>query len=138
MHIEVLSLWVCDAMHPAGGLPDYGAAGATSMLMFLLSAIAIALYMHISATHSVMRWCAARRARRNFYPSALAHAGLRADRAMALSPFSCRSRPIRVSLLPFLQPPSAAALAELTLKNCLLVPSMSRAPLANTLLLIAR
>jgi iron(III) transport system permease protein len=42
-----------------------------------------------------------------------------------------------VSLLPFLQPPSAAALASLTLKNYRLVPQYLAAPLGNTLLLIA-
>ena len=137
-HIEVLSLWIYDAMHPAVGFPDYGAAGATSMLMFLLSAIAIALYVRV--LRNAQRYAVVRGRMR---PPELLPLGRWRAPAFALiglwlflAFFMPLASLIWVSLLPFLQPPSAAALATLTLKNYLLVPQYLAAPLANTLLLI--
>jgi len=137
--VEVLSLWVYDAMHPAAGFPDYGAAGAIAMAMFLVSAIAIAFYVRL--LRHAQRYAVLRGRMRppemlalgRWRPAALALIGAWLVLAVAL-PIATL---IWVSLLPYLQPPSATALGALTMKNFALVPDYLAGPLGNTLALIA-
>jgi iron(III) transport system permease protein len=136
--VEVLSLWIYDAMHPAVGFPDYGAAGAISMVMFVLSGVAIASYVRL--LRNAQRYAVVRGKMRphemlplgRWRPAAFALIGVWLLLAFVLPLVTL----IWVSLLPFLQAPSAAALAMLTPKNFLLVPSYLAGPLLNTVVLI--
>lgn len=136
--VEVLSLWIYDAMHPAVGFPDYGAAGATSMVMFVISAIAIGFY--VSLLRNAQRYAVVRGRMR---PPEMIPLGRWRSAVFALIGFWLLlavvfpiATLIWVSLLPFLQPPSAAALSALTLKNFMLAPGYLAVPLVNTLAVI--
>ena len=43
--LDVLTIWIYDAMNPNLGLPNIGFAGATGMLLFAMCAVAIAIYI---------------------------------------------------------------------------------------------
>ncbi len=136
--VEVLSVWIYDAMHPAVGFPDYGAAGAASMIMFVVSGIAISFYLRL--LRNAQRYAVVRGKMRPpelfplgaWRPAALALVGLWVFLAFAM-PIATL---IWVSLLPFLQPPSGAALASMTLKNFILAPTYLAEPLVNTVVVI--
>lgn len=137
--VEVLSLWIYDAMHPAVGFPDYGAAGAASMVMFVLSALAIAFYVQL--LRNARRYAVMRGAMRppeelrlgRWRPAAFALVGLWLLLAFALPIVTL----IWVALLPFLQPPSRAALNALTWQNFANVPGYLAVPLLNTVMVVA-
>jgi iron(III) transport system permease protein len=137
--VEVLSLWVYDAMHPSTGFPDYGAAGATSMVMFVVSAIAIAFYVRL--LRNAQRYAVLRGKMRlgemlrlgRWRTAALCFVGLWLLLALVLPIVTL----IWVSLLPYLQPPSSRALATLTLRNFGFALQYLSAPLLNTLVLAA-
>ncbi|HXS41654.1 MAG TPA: ABC transporter permease subunit [Stellaceae bacterium] len=138
-HVEVLSLWIYDATHPVVGLPDYGFAGAAGMAMFALSGTAIACYVHYL-----------KRARR------FAVLGGKARQVDLLELGKWRwaahgfvgtwllialGLPIATllwtALVPFLEPPSTAALAHLTLNGFVFAFTYMGKPLVNTLLVMA-
>jgi iron(III) transport system permease protein len=137
-HVEVLSLWIYDAVHPVQGLPDYGLAGALGMVMFAIAGVAIAAYARLMRTSQ--RFAVLRGKARTVQPMALggwkyfAFAFVAAWFAVALViPLLTL---IWVSLVPYLQPPSAAALRSVTLKSYGFAWSYMAVPLRNTLAVI--
>jgi iron(III) transport system permease protein len=133
--IKVLSVWIYDAMHPAIGTPDYGFAGAAGMLLFAISAVAIGFYVlfvrrseryavvagkgRAVAPQPLGRWSWA----------ALALISVWAVLAFVLPVVTL----IWVALLPYLQPPSFAALNALTLTSFKFALTYTGVPLLNTL-----
>nr|ART40301.1 K494 [uncultured bacterium] len=137
--VEVLSLWIYDATHPVTGVPDYGFAGAAGMLMFALSGCAIALYIRF--LRESQRYAVLRGKARLSEPMRLGRWKWPAILFVALWLFLAFVIPvvtlIWVSLVPFLQPPSAKALAALTPKSYGFALTYMATPLTNTLLVMA-
>jgi iron(III) transport system permease protein len=133
--VEVLSLWVYDAMHPSTGFPDYGAAGAASMVMFAVSAVAIAFYVRLlrnAQRYSVLRGnmrIGEMQSLGRWRGLSLAFIGLWFLLAFVVPIVTL----VWVSLLPYLQPPSSRAMTTLTLRNFAFAPQYLAGPLLNTL-----
>jgi iron(III) transport system permease protein len=137
--IEVLSLWIYDATHPVIGVPDYGFAAATGMLMFVLSAAAIVLYVRF--LRESQRYAVLRGKARHAGPLRLGRWRWAAQALVALWLLLAFVIPVLtlvwVSLVPFLQPPSSRAIATLSAKSYGFALSYLRTPLANTLMVMA-
>lgn len=137
--VEVLSLWIYDATHPTTGVPDYGFAGAAGMLLFILSGGAIALYVRFlreSQRYETLRGKARQAELLSLGPwkwPAIAFVALWVSLAFVLPVITL----IWVSLVPFLQPPSAKALNAVSMKSYGFALSYLAAPLKNTLFVMA-
>lgn len=137
--IKVLSVWIYDAMHPAIGAPDYGFAGAAGMLLFAISAVAIGFYVRFMRRSE--RYAVVAGKGRALAPqplgrwkwAALALISVWAVLAFVLPVITL----IWVALIPYLQPPSAAALNALTLTSFKFALSYIGVPLLNTLCVAA-
>lgn len=137
--VEVLSLWIYDATHATTALPKYGFAAASGVVLFAVSAVALAFYMHFlrqSERYAVLtskarppmpfplgRW-------RGF---AFGLVGLWILMAVVLPLLTL----IWTSLVPYFQVPSVAALSALTAKNYELALEYIAGPLLRTLLIMA-
>jgi len=136
--IEVLSLWIYDATHPVTDVPDYGFAGAVGMVMFVLSGIAIAFYVRFLRESN--RYAVLRGKARHTDPirlggwkwPALGFVGLWLLLAFVIPVVTL----VWVSLVPFLQPPSARAVAAMSTKSYGFALSYLGAPLGNTMIVM--
>jgi iron(III) transport system permease protein len=137
--VEVLSLWIYDATHPVTGVPDYGFAGAAGMLMFVLSGGAIALYVRY--LRESQRYAVLRGKARHSEPLKLGRWRWAAITFVLVWLFLAFVIPVItlvwVSLVPFLQPPSAKAFAALNTKSYGFALTHLGTPLKNTLLVMA-
>jgi len=134
--IEVLSLWIYDATHSVTSEPNYGFAGAVGMVMFGMSCIAIMFYVRF--LREAQRYAVLRGKARHSEPMrlgrwrwvAVAFVGIWVLLAFALPIVTL----IWVSLVPFLQPPSARAFNNISIDSYGLALGYLGAPLANTLI----
>lgn len=138
-HVEVLSLWIYDALHPTASLPDYGFAGAASLLMFVISGVAIAFYVRFLRNAQRYALIGGKLRRTELAPlgrwrwPALALIGVWLLLAFALPVITL----VWVSFLPYLEVPSRAALTTATLANYSFAVTYLTVPLRNTLLFVA-
>ena len=134
--IKVLSIWIYDALHPSVGLPDYGYAGAIGTLLFVVSGLAIAVYVRMlrrSERYAVLGGkgrAAPPQALGVWSWAALGFVLLWATLAFVLPIVTL----IWVALVPYLQPPSLAAMSTLSVKSFGFALSYLREPALNTLI----
>jgi iron(III) transport system permease protein len=137
--LGVLSVWIYDALHPTAGVPDYGFAAAAGMLLFVVAGFAIAFY--IRCLRQAQRYAVVTGKGQAFTPvplgrwrwAALAFVGAWVVLAF-LIPVAAL---VWVATVPFLQPPSAQALASVNLVSFRHALSYLGAPLQNTLVVMA-
>jgi iron(III) transport system permease protein len=138
-HVEVLSLWIYDALHPTSTLPNYGFAGAASLLMFAISGAAIALYVRFLRNSQRYALIGGKLRRSELAPlgrwrsPALGLIALWMTLAFVLPVITL----IWVSFLPYLEAPSRAALATATTANYAFALTYIATPLRNTLVFVA-
>jgi iron(III) transport system permease protein len=137
--IQVLSLWIYDATHPVMGLPDYAFAAATGMVMFALSAVAIAFY--VKFVQRAQSYAGLGGKGRRVELIRLGRWRWAATGFVALWLFITLVVPLATlvwaSLVPFLEPPSVAALSRLSLKSYVFAFTYMAGPLVNTFLVMA-
>ncbi len=137
--INVLVILIYDAMHPMSGLPDYGYAGAIGMILFLLCGGAVAFYMRFLRQSE--RFVTVGGKGRAFAPLPLGRWQGPAAAFVAVWVILAFVVPVVtlfwVSLVPYLQPPSAAAMASLSVKGYAFALHYMAGPLGNTLIVMA-
>jgi iron(III) transport system permease protein len=133
--IKLLSVWIYDAMHPAIGAPDYGFAGAAGMLLFAISVVAIGFYIRFvrrSDRYAVVagkgRTLAPQALGRCTWWAAVGFIVFWAVLAFVLPVLTL----IWVAVIPYLQPPSFAALNALTFTSFNFALSYIATPFFNT------
>ena len=137
--INVLVIMIYDAMHPMSGLPDYGYAGAIGMILFVLCGGAVAFYIRFLRQSE--RFVTVGGKSRAFAPLPLGRWQWAAAAFVALWVFLAFAVPVVtlfwVSLVPFLQPPSAAAMATVSFEGYRFAADYMLRPLGNTLIVMA-
>jgi iron(III) transport system permease protein len=138
-HVDVLSLWIYDALHPTASVPNYGFAGAASLLMFVISGIAIAFYVQFLRNSQRYALIGGKLRRTELAPlgrwrwPAVTLVGIWTTLAFVFPVITL----IWVSFFPYLEAPSRAALATATFANYLFAFTYVATPLRNTLLFVA-
>jgi iron(III) transport system permease protein len=134
--IKVLSVWIYDAMHPAVGMPDYGFAAAVGMVLFAISAVAIACYIYFVRRSE--RYAVVGGKGRASPPQPLGAWRWPALAFISVWAFMAFVVPLItllwVALVPYLQVPSVAALKTLSLTSFGFALSYIGTPLLNTLI----
>ena len=137
-HVEVISLWIYDAIHSTASLPNYGYAAATGTIMLVLTSIALFFYMR--CLRQSERYAVVTGKARRVSPLPLGRWRPFALTLVAVWLFLAIVLPILTliwtSIVPFLQMPSLAAVSTLTLNNYALALSYIPIPLTYTLSLI--
>ena len=117
--IRVLSIWIYDALHPSVGLPDYGFAGAIGMLLFVISGVAIAFYVRLLRRSE--RFAVVGGKGRAAQLQVLGTWKWVAGGFILIWAIAAFFLPLVtlgwVSLIPYLQPPSMAAFANLSVQS---------------------
>jgi iron(III) transport system permease protein len=136
--VQVLVLWIYDATHPVVGTPDFGAAGATGFILFLICGAAIALYIRF--LRRARRYAVLGGKSRSALPLSLGRWKWLAVGYTCLwcgfaflVPFVCL---IWVALVPFLQTFSIQALHTVNLNGFADALSYIGEPLRNTIVLM--
>ncbi|HWP57460.1 MAG TPA: ABC transporter permease subunit [Candidatus Acidoferrales bacterium] len=137
--ILVLSSLIYQATTPSTGLPSYGIAGAYGAMMLLLGLVLAALYVRLvkqGKKYTVITG-------RGYRPREIALGRWKWPALafvflyLAIEVFIPFLVLLWASLLPYLQLPSASALASLTLKHYLAIPQHTGAlPFINTIILM--
>jgi iron(III) transport system permease protein len=137
--IDVLSLWIYDAMHPVVGLPNFGAAGATGMILCVICGGAIILYIRFLRRSE--RFAMLGGKTRSLTPLELGRWKWLAALFAALWCLIAFVVPILtlvwVALVPFVQTFSAQALRSVTLGGFRDGLDYIAEPLRNTLIVMA-
>ncbi len=137
--IEVLVIWIFDAMHPVMGIPNFGLAGAIGMLLFAVCGIAIVFYIRL--LRQANRYAVVGGKARQFSPQPLgrwrwvaaAFVGLWVLAAVGIPVITL----IWVALVPYLQPFSMAALGSISLIGFDDALGYIGGPLRNTMIIMA-
>ena len=132
--IEVLVIWIFDAMHPVMGIPNFGLAGAIGMLLFALCGVAIMFYIRM--LRQANRYAVIGGKARRFSPQplgkwkwpAVAFVGFWVFAAVVLPVITL----IWVALVPYLQPFSMKAVESMTLISFEEALTYMGGPLRNT------
>ena len=132
--IEVLVIWIFDAMHPVMGIPNFGLAGAIGMLLFALCGVAIMFYIRM--LRQANRYAVIGGKARRFSPQplgkwkwpAVAFVGFWVFAAVVLPVITL----IWVALVPYLQPCSMKAVESMTLSSFEEALTYMGGPLRNT------
>ncbi len=136
--IFVVSSWIYDLTHPSTGLPLYGPASSVGVLLMAITVPAVVLYLW--ATRSAGRYVTVtgKRVRARPLPlgrwrwPALAFVGAYFSLSFAIPALTL----FWASVVPYLQPPSAAALGRASFQSYAYALSFFGTPLKNTLLLM--
>jgi iron(III) transport system permease protein len=137
--IEVLSIWIYNALHPTFGFPDYGFAAAAGMILFVVAVIAIGFYVRFlrqASRYAVVTGKGRAQMLVELGPGrwlATAFVGAWAVLAFVIPVVTL----VWVATNPFLRPPSAAAFAAANLDGFRFAFSYIREPLWNTLTVMA-
>ncbi|MEQ8734353.1 MAG: iron ABC transporter permease [Rhodospirillaceae bacterium] len=131
---DVLVLTIYEALNAVDGLPDYGLAGSAGVLLFVLSAGAILFYVRF--LRQAKKYAVLSGKRRDpglvrlgkWHGAASAFVWLWVFLTVGLPVITL----VWVSLVPFIQPPSAGALENVSLFGFLDGLSYLREPLINT------
>ncbi|HZU06411.1 MAG TPA: iron ABC transporter permease [Chloroflexota bacterium] len=138
VRIIVLSTWIYDLTHPAVGLPNYGQASALGVILGVLAAIGIGSYLLL--IRRAERFVTVTGKRRQAAPIPLGRWRWAAFGFLGLYFLLAFLLPLLTllwaSLLPYLQPPSPAALSRLTLESYGFALRFLPVPLRNTLLVM--
>ncbi|MCY4551436.1 MAG: iron ABC transporter permease [Defluviicoccus sp.] len=137
--VDVLVIWIYDAMHPMIGLPNFGLAGAIGMMLFLLCGIAIAFYVRM--LRQADRYAVVGGKGRRFSPQPLgrwrwvagAYVGFWVLLAVVVPVITL----VWVALVPYLQAFSIAAMSTMTLVSFVDAIDYMMGPLRNTLIIMA-
>jgi len=136
--IEVLVIWIFDAMHPVMGIPNFGLAGAIGMLLFALCGVAILFYIRM--LRQANRFAVVGGKARRFSPLPLgrwkwpsaAFVGLWVLAAVVLPVITL----IWVALVPYMQPFSVKALESVSLISFKDALTYMGGPLRNTVIIM--
>ena len=136
--IDVLVIWIFDAMHPVMGIPKFGLAGAIGMMLFAMCSVAI--YFYIRLLRQANRYAVVGGKGRQFTPqrlgrwrwAAAAFVGLWVLLAVGVPVITL----IWVALVPYLQPFSTAAVASMTLESFRDAFDQMAGPLGNTAIIM--
>ena len=137
--VDVLVIWIYDAMHPMIGLPNFGLAGAVGMMLFLLCGIAIAFYVRM--LRQADRYAVVGGKGRRFSPQPLgrwrwvagAYVGFWVLLAVVIPVITL----VWVALVPYLQAFSISAMSTMTLASFGDAIDYMMGPLRNTLIIMA-
>ena len=132
--IEVLVIWIFDAMHPVMGIPNFGLAGAIGMLLFALCGGAILFYIRM--LRQANRYAVIGGKARGFAPQPLGKWKWPAAAFVGLWVFAAVVLPvitlIWVALVPYLQPFSMKAVNSMSLISFEEALTYIGGPLRNT------
>jgi iron(III) transport system permease protein len=133
--IVVLSGMIYDATHPTYGLPNYGKAGVLGVILFVIAGIAIAFYLKLLV--QAQRYQVVGSKIRHVQQELSRKGKVLADGFLGLWVMLSFVIPLLTlfwtSLVPYLQPPSLAALDNLSFKSYTVAISYLLEPLKNTL-----
>ncbi len=136
--IEVLVIWIFDAMHPVLDTPDFGFAGAIGMVLFAICGVAIVFYIRL--LRQANRFAVIGGKARQFTPQRLGRWRWAAAAFVGFWVMAAVGIPvvtlIWVALVPYLQPFSAKAVNSITLESFRDAPSYMLEPLGNTLIIM--
>ena len=136
--LDVLTIWIYDAMHPSIGLPNIGFAGATGMLLFAMCAVAIAFYIRFLRQSD--RFAVIGGKSRQFVPLQLGKWQWLAAAFVAFWVLAGVLIPVLaliwVALVPFMQGISAAAFAQMNIEGFSEALTYMGQPLVNTLIVM--